>query len=269
MKTLRFCLAAMACLAGLARAAEPPIIAKVRAYLGPESALDAVRSIRLSGTVTAPNLADSSKPKTARVEIVFQKPMQECITVVFADRILQTGLDDYEGWQEEQSPLAPGQQAVDLRRATRLTLLGSEQVRALRADTWENLGFYRGLEGAGGTVEDLGPATIDGIVCEKIALNHTPAIAYYRYFDRDTGRLVYSETKAGARIREQGEIMAGGIRFPKTIVTSETDAKGNVATNIYTFERVAVNESFPPSRFAVPLLPPVSAPPTQLAAPTL
>lgn len=252
-------LAAGCILSPAARADDPAILAKARAYLGSESAIAAVKSVHMVGRVSAGNSQDPAKPSSAEVDIIFQVPWQESITVIYPDRILHTVLDNYEAWQQEQAPVSAGQRSIDSNRGSRLTLLSPDQTKVLRADTWENLNFYRGIEGSGGSVRDLGPATTDGVPCEKIAFIHSPTNVYFRYFDQASGRLVYSETLGGARIREQGEIVANGIRFPKSIVTIEKDGRGADATNTYTFDKVTLNENFSASLFDVPLLQPLGA----------
>jgi hypothetical protein len=191
------------------RADEPAIIAKARAYLGSDAALDAVTSVHLSGTVSGENPANViSKSWTAKVEIIFQKPWQESLMIRYPTQIVHTALDDYEAWQHIQEHTHAGQTTIDVSRASNLIV------------------FY-----------------------------HTPAIIYTRYFDLATGRLVFTQTRAGTRIRESGEIMAGGIRFPRTITSSETSSKGGTVSSTYHFDKVVLNESFPESSFSVPLLP--------------
>ncbi len=56
---------------------EPAIIAKARAYLGPEAALNAVKSVHYTGTMVAPNAADPAKPVTAGIDIIFQLPYRQ------------------------------------------------------------------------------------------------------------------------------------------------------------------------------------------------
>ena len=211
------CLAAGLSFAAAGRADEPPIIAEARAYVGSEAALDGLKSVHLVGRMAVETPGDPAKGATAQIDIIFQKPWRECVTVVSSEGILRTALDGYDGWHLEQR-LEPGQAAVfDPHRVQQLTILDPERVKGLRTDTWENLSYYRGLEAAGGRIEDQGPATVDGVACEKVALIHSADTIYYRYFDQATGRLVYSETVKGAKIRERGEIVAGGIRFAKTI----------------------------------------------------
>ena len=91
-------------------------------------------------------------------------------------------------------------------------------------------------------------ATIDGIVCAKISFIHSDNIVFHRYFDKGTGRLVKTETANGGEIREEGVLKVDGIRFPKKIINKAST--GQVTTIV--FDEIVLNESFPPSHFAVP-----------------
>ena len=240
------CLAAL--LAVAARAAEPAIIAKARAYLGPETLLDGVKSIHFVGTLVTADPAEPAKPIRQAVEIIFQKPDQQRIKATSEKTIEVTALDGYDGWRRVQD-------AADASKWQQ-TLLGPDQLKHLRANTWENLAFFRGIERRGGRLEDQGPATIDGVACEKVAFIHGPNIVFYRFFDLATGRLVYTETESGSTMREQGELRADGLRFPKSLVQASKAANGKIQTVTITFEKVTVNEVFPVSLFSVPPLSP-------------
>jgi outer membrane lipoprotein-sorting protein len=243
-------LSATACMAlvlvASAPAAEPAIIAKARAYIGTESALAAVQSVRYTGTLLTTDPADPNRQTRAAMEIIFQKPAQQRVKATSDTTVEVTALDGYDGWQR----------VTDLADKTqwRQTLLGTEHIRRLRANTWENFSFFRGIEQVGGEVEDHGTATIDGITCQKIAFVHAPQIIFYRFFDVATGRLVYTETESGGTIREQGEMIVSGIRFPKSIVTSTKNQSGEMQAVTIHFDQITVNEHFPPSTFAVPSL---------------
>jgi hypothetical protein len=260
----RICLAAAGWATGLS-AAEPAIIAKARSYLGTEEVLTGVKSVHLVGKMESAVAGEKTPPNTEQVDIVFQKPFQESLRIVTREQLARKVLDGYNAWQLVQS-LAPGAPAeFDPALPQRLTILGVDQIRILRADTWENLHYYRGLEDTGGSTEDLGPATIDGVACEKIALRHSDALVYYRYFDLATGRLVFTETYAGAKIHEAGDLMAEGVRFPRTITVEEQSA-GKVVRTVITIESVKLNEVFPPSFFGTPA-PPLPRHPAAEAAP--
>lgn len=229
--------------ANLSPAAEPPIIAQARARLAPDAVLDAVTSIHYVGTLTSEAPDDPTQQVRQSIEILLQKPAQQRI-VVTSDAVIEiSALDGYDAWRR----------TIDAKDSTRWqqSQMGSEQVKQLRADVWENLSFFRGIERIGGRVEDQGSATIDGIECRKIAFHHSDTLVYLRYFNAATGELVYTGTEAN-NIRERGEMEAGGIRFPKSIVISQT-VDGSVRQRTITFERITVNESFPSSLFAVPL----------------
>ena len=251
MKPYIFCLIA-ASLAGSApgQGDEPAIIRKARDYRGPEAALAAVRSIHLSGHVLGDNVDDPNKPLVATTDMIFQKPWQESLLIRYPTQIVRTALDGYEAWRQLQNITAGGQQEIDPNHASQVVMLNRGQIENLRADTWYHLAFFRGIEAAGGALTDAGPATIDGLACEKVVFTYSPAVVYTRYFDRSTGRLVYTETNAGGRIRESGEVIVGGIRFPKTIVTSQSNRGGS---STYIFDKITLNETFPASFFAMPL----------------
>lgn len=231
-----------------ARAAEPPIIAKARAFIGSEAALSGVKSIHYTGTLVTTDPKDASKETRAAMEIIFQKPEQQRIMATTDKTIEITALDGYDGWQRVQDAADPTK--------WRQTLLGTDQIKRLRANTWENLSFFRGIERIGGRMEDQGTKTIDGVTCQKIAFIHGPTIVFTRYFDVATGRLVFTETESGGTIREQGEMVVNGIRFPRSIITASgtKNAKGEAQTVTINFDKITINESFPPKHFAVPAL---------------
>jgi hypothetical protein len=261
---LRICLAGAGLATGLA-AAEPAIIAKARAFLGSEAALNGVTSVHMVGSMESIVDGSAAPASKARVDIVFQKPYQESLKIITGDQLARKVLDGYNGWQLTQANPPGGPAEFDPTQTQRLTILGVDQIRILRADTWENLRYYRGLEAAGGSTEDLGPATIDGMACEKVALRHSDLIVYYRYFDLATGRLVFTETYAGAKIHEAGELVVQGIRFPKKITVDEPTG-GKVAHTTITIDSVTLNEPYPADFFATPT-PPLPIHPAAPAAP--
>jgi len=226
--------------------AEPAIIAKARAYVGSEAALNAVKSIHFAGTLVTTNSVDPKAVERATVEIYFQAPEQQRIQATSTKSIEVTALDGYDAWQRQQD-------AADSTK-WQVKLLGADQIKRLRANTWETLGFYRGIERHGGHIEDRGSATMDGIACQKLAFIYAPNIIFYRYLNPATGHLVATETESGTTIREQGELSAGGLRFPKIIVTVTTNNAGQTQTITLTFDKVTVNETLSAKLFTVPAL---------------
>ncbi len=225
-------------------AEEPPIIAKARAFIGAEKILNELKSVHYVGTLVTADPADPSKQTRAAMEITFQRPEQQRIMATSDKMVEITALDGYEGWQRVQDPKDPAK--------WRQTLLGPDQIKRLRANTWENLAYFRGIEKVGGRIEDLGAATVEGVACQKIAFIHAPNIVFYRYFDLSTGRLVFTETEAGGTIREQGEVVVHGVRFPRSIVTQTKNREGKLVTVTITFDKITINETYPAGLFAVP-----------------
>ena len=230
-----------------ARAAEPEIIARARTYLGNEAALAQVTSLHYAGMLVLDEGDATAKAQgPVKVEIIFTKPSRQRSVITSEKRVETTVLDGYEGWQKVQDP-------SDNSR-WQLSLLQADQIRSLRANVAENLSFFRNTGDPKCTVENQGAAEIDGIACRKIAFIYTPQIAFYRYFDEATGRLVMTETQQGESIREQGEIIVGGVRFPRTLVTTLKRPDGGAQRITINFEQVTVNEVFPDSLFAMPSL---------------
>lgn len=235
------CLAA--CVASC-RAAEPDIITKARAFLGSDEVLNAVSSVRYEGSLVAPDPASPGKEIRSAIEIVFQRPDRQRITARSEKMVEVTGLDGYEAWQRVHDPADPTK--------WRQTLLGPDQIKRLRANTWENLSYFRGVESRGGRIEDQGTANVEGVACRKLAFFHGPGIIFFRYFDVATGRLVLTETEGGGKIREQGGVVVDGIRFPKSIVTTTKNAKGEDTQVTITFDKISVNQPLPAAAFAMP-----------------
>ena len=239
---------ALLVLAGFAAAAraELPIIAKARAHLGSEAALNSVKSIHFVGQLTS---ADPADKNVVSVEIFFQKPYRQRVVSKDGKGGVQvTTLDNYDAWQRVEVPGNPPRWS--------LTQSDKEQIKRLRASTWENLEFYRGIEREGGRLQDLGDASIDGVACRKLAFIHAENMIFYRYLEKASGRLVLTETESGATIREQGEIIVDGIRFPKSIITAVKLAQGGTQTITITFSTITVNEALDDGLFANPIYSP-------------
>src|SRR5579885_3376072 len=92
---------------GIVQAAELPILAKARAYVGSESVLDNVHSIHYMGTLVTTDPADPKKETRAAIEIIFQKPYQQRVTTTSDKTIETTALDGYDGWMRVTSVADP------------------------------------------------------------------------------------------------------------------------------------------------------------------
>jgi hypothetical protein len=237
-------LAIIPVLAASTLASEPAILAKARAHLGTDAALDAIKSVKYLGTVTTTDPADATRKTQARIEIIVQRPDQQRVVATSAKGVETTAVDGYEGWQRFQDAANP--------KLQRVVVLRPDAVKRLRAQAWENLSCYRGLERRGGQVEDRGEQTIDGVVCRKVAFIHAPNIVFVRYFDATTGRLVQTDTDDGGITKEAGQQVVSGVRFPKAMNMTVKGPKGEIQNVHIALESVTVNETFPSAVFRMP-----------------
>lgn len=231
------------------------IIARARAYLGGDSALGAIKSVHYRGIMeTYQGTTAGSMSGKYGVDIVYQKPYQQRIIATGSDAVETTALDGYVAWVRKQ----------DLHNPTRwqVMVVDPNQIKALRANNWEYLNFFKDIEQCGGKVEVLGPATADGLPAVKLAFTHEQGIVFYRYFDPATGKLLFSETSQGGSIRLEGEIIVNGVRFPQKIIqiSKGLDAKGQAVEQkqVVTVDQITLNEVFPAEDFELPLLSPSS-----------
>ena len=250
MKSLCRFLFAVSLLALPAFAQSSAMIAKARAYLGGDAALEAVKSVHYQGKLESTSVSATGETRTdkADIEIIFAKPFYQRIVITTPDKIEITALDSYEAWQRIQNPADPSQ--------WRMSLLDPAQIRRLRANTWENLAFFAGLEKQGGSVSDEGLMDKEGRKLHRLTFDHGYGIQFHRYFDPASGELVVSETDNGAVIREDGENRIAGVRFPGEVTTSSRRADGGSSTVRVVFDKVTVNETFSASLFRVPSVTP-------------
>ena len=248
-----YVLAALAAVVVLSAAAADPAdewVAKARAFLGAESALNAVKSLHFEGSIDmverVPDPADATKtierPLHFTIDIVFQKPMQQRL-IRRSDKIeWTTALDGYDGWERVSD--RTGQ------TKPRIILLDPINIKRLRATTLENLSFYAKPDQDSRQVRLLGDVTLDGLAGVKLSFTHANGIVFFRSFEKSTGRLIKTEIQSGGEIREEGEIFANGIRFPRKVLNKSADGR----VTVITFDKVTVGERFPPEAFVVPPL---------------
>lgn len=247
-----YALAALAVTATLpARAATADEwVAKARAFLGTESALNAVTSLHFEGTIDTlervPDPANPGKmidrPVSLAIDIVFQKPMQQR-QILRSEKVERiTSLDGYDAWEkvsDRANQVAP-----------RIFLLDSANIKRLRATTVENLSFYSNQGPDARQVRVQGETKIEGVACVTLSFTHSNGIVFLRTFDQATGRLIKTEIESGGEIREEGEMIVSGIRFPRKVLNKAVDGR----VTVISFDKVTVSERFPAEAFAVPSL---------------
>ncbi|MCC5790257.1 MAG: hypothetical protein JJT75_11525 [Opitutales bacterium] len=237
MKRL-FILLSLPLLSALSLHGNPPeadeVIAKAREFLGGDDRLAAIETLRYEGTF------ETREGATGEVTIELAKPLLQRLTVARDDRVQETVLGAYEGWVSEFLAENP--------RRRNVAVMDAGRIRELRANTWENLYFYKNIERRRGSVDNLGFHEIDGRETVGLAFNHRGGYTFTRYFDPETGELVHTKTGEGTTLREEGEKVVDGIRFPERVVTL---SDGEVVHTV-TFTNIEVNPEFPEKTFAFP-----------------
>lgn len=234
-------------LAALALAAAPSavraqtadeVIAKNLEALGGAQKLKALKSVRMSGTMTvgpgmeAPMVAEQVRPGKVRMEISLQG-----LTLVQA-------YDGTSGWM-----INPFQGKRDPERMT------DEDVKALKemADMDGPLVDYKAK---GNTVELLGKEAVDGAEAYKLKVAMKDGETRTYYFDADSWLQVKMESKRTVRGAEQeGETTfgnykaVGGLLFPHQIVGG---MKGAPQKQTVTVQKIELDPAIDDARFAMP-----------------
>ncbi|WP_221029670.1 hypothetical protein [Actomonas aquatica] len=252
MKSLSRSLLLLALVAAPVLAQPTAIIAKARSFLGGDAALNAIKSVHYHGQLesTITSADGETRSTTAEIDIIFAKPFYQRIAITTPEKNETTALDIYEAWQRIENPENVNQ--------WQMSLLDQPQIRRLRANTWENLSFFAGLEKQGGKVIDGGLVTKNDRSLHLVSFDHGYGIVFHRYFDPATGKLVVSETDSGATITEDGENRVAGVRFPGSVTTVSPRADGGSTQVKVVFDKVTVNETFPASLFRVPTVAPTA-----------
>ena len=220
-------------------ATDPEILAiltKARSYVGEESVLTSVKSLRFVGSITTAN------GDVGGIEINLKSPYQQ-LQILSGNGVVQEfGLNDYEAWKKVYRSDNPDE----------YNLIPSNpgQLKRVRANTFENLMFFSSDSNYQRKLEYLGQETISGELVERVKVVYG-SMYYIRNFKASTGQLILTEIETGEHIQESGEIKVGGIKFPQTLISFIDDKE----VHRINFDSVEVNPVFEDSLFAQPALP--------------
>src|SRR5271169_4288438 len=115
--------------------AGPAVVGLARAYLGPDSTLDAITSIHFVGNLERqdPDHADKG-PMRGTIDLIFARPLRQRQVVRLPEATETTVLDGYDAWDILRDNADPSKHV--------LTWLAAGDIKLIRASTWENLYFY-------------------------------------------------------------------------------------------------------------------------------
>ena len=217
------------------------VIAKAREYLGGDEKLESISTILYKGVFESPISGNSGY-----ISILLKKPLMQRMEVLNGSVTEITAINDFEGWKRSVDNTNPNDWSF--------VILNLSELKRMRANTWENLNFFTGIEHLMGRVINKGPTHKDGRKAYLLIFEYDKGLYYERYFDIETGELISTINNNGVEIKEVGEIMVDGVRFPEKVITL---VDGEVA-NIVTFVDVLLNEEMDESLFDVPSMYPGS-----------
>lgn len=212
------------------------VIKKARGYIGAENTLKSVKSLRFKGTIT------NASGDSGTIEIHLEAPYKQ-LQILTGDEVVQEfGLNDYEAWKKVYRMDDPDHY--------NLIPSNPDQLKRVRANTYENLNFFSSETSYQRKLDYLGQETVGGELVDKVKVTYG-SIYYIRNFKVSTGQLLLTEIETGELIREIGEIEVDGIRFPKTLVSL---IDGEEVHRIE-FDLIEVNPELNESLFTQPALP--------------
>lgn len=218
-------------MAGTLGGQEPPggptarsVVAQARSYLGGERKLEAIESLRYVGKIEyIPTGA------TSDITIMFARPLRHRTEVRSEGQVVITVLNDLESWVR----------IVDEEMGQELSFryLSEREAALTKYITWENLNFYTGIEKLWGRKEYVGQEDLLGHVADVVMFHYDKNYEVKRYFDAKTGKLLATRLAGNVELRELGEIVVDGMRFPERV---ETYRDGELESRVR-FERVEIN----------------------------
>ena len=101
-----------------------------------------------------------------------------------------------------------------------------------------------------GVVINKGRVRKSGRVANLLVFQYEDDLFFERYFDVETGELIATVTDQGLEMRELGEIIVEGVRFPDRVVSL---INGEVVNTVF-FDEIKVNEEIDQDAFKMPSL---------------
>ncbi|MGB0369845.1 MAG: hypothetical protein ACPGN3_00745 [Opitutales bacterium] len=205
-----------------------------RRSMGPESALNRVKSLHFEGYVVA---EDSGS--RAKLEIVFAKPHLSWMKVSRENIVENMVANKFEGFMRKHD-LSNGD--------TKTSVLPARVASRMNNLAWMNLHFFAHPQKRFGKAKSQGFVKVDGRLCHKVRLQFPSDLWTDLYFDKESGSPLASQDDNGLRRVLSGQIVSGGIRFPKEITIFEPGKE----TRRLVFEKIAVNQAVDPRIFEFP-----------------
>lgn len=215
------------------------VIALARSYLGQETTLQGVQTLRIRG-----KYFNFIERREGAFIIYLKKPNMQRTEFDDGRVIRTTATDGLEAWQRIAQREENGG----------IVILGTEPLdgdalRRIKQNAWDSLYFY--AKDPALTITNKGLTLKDGFQCYWLEYKFDEKNVVNRYFDVENGAIVASTSVGGITIRELGNHRFDGIRFPKQV-----DAyKDGRLVHRLAYQEVFVNEEFPDQIFEYPVIP--------------
>lgn len=215
------------------------LIVRARGYLGDESALEKVNSLKIELTFN-----DYVSESSGRMVMYAEKPDRQRIEIYSGDRVMVNAVNELSGWHS----LTVRDSETGEAGEPRVTPMSTESYWAARFAVYENLYFYRGYIRGRGISSYEGKQFWRDQEYDVLKIWYSPDLAYRRYFE-DNGRLAVTFVNDETTLIDQGTLEFGGIKFPH-----QTEIyKGEQRTSRLTVESVEINPEFDPALFRYPI----------------
>ncbi len=227
-------------LAGASLPAVPPsageIVARARALLGEESALEDLVTLQITGRIlpAAPEMPEAQVLLTAR------RPLSQRLEVRIDDIVETTILNG------RRSCMIRANASLD--DSHQMRPLSPREAERLRLSTVNLFSFYR-PDARGGESLDYGGIVLHrGVRCHRLLYTCPDGSSTTRYFAVSDNRLVSVRNCRGIETVESGGKSAGGIRFPEKI---ESFQDGRLL-HTFLLDQIRVNKPLRAGIFTVP-----------------
>lgn len=212
-------------------------VALGRAYMGGDAALDAVDSVRFEGVLV------HAGGQSGTVESVMKAPgYYQFISTIGGIRETST-LNPTSAWRKLENFQQPG--------AYSLSFYEVEELRNLEATIADSLGFLKAPKTRNGRIEFVGKGKVRGKPAIILNYVYGDRIWFRRYFNPETGRVMFMQSSKGMVFTYEGDLEAKGIRFPKKVLVSYISQYGE-STMELSYSKAEVNVDVDLERFRVP-----------------
>lgn len=210
------------------------LIAKARRQLADEASLNQVETIDLRGQIV-----EAKNKQIKRIHMQLKKPHEGRIVIEDDQAVNIYSISGLVGFSEYKNKIT-GDYAQN-------PLSPLEQERFL-ASVLNELYFYEGPELIGSHLVVMGPFVLDDVNVYSLKEEYSSRTYFEHIIDAKTGRCIQTNIDGNQIQREEGTIIAGGIRFPKLLKVF----RGEVWLCTLDIKEIKINEPIDAFNFKIP-----------------